>query len=210
MLALRGAAGVGGVLSRLLFIDDHPLYRAGVGLALERSMPDLEIVLAGSAAEAIKVLEGGLDVDLCLSDLRLPGEDGFTLLEEVGARWPSIARGVLCAEPSAEIARRARTLGCVACLSKSRDIEDLTGALALLFTGEEVFDVESAGDIDLSLRRRRVLEMAAKGLSNKEIGRELGISERTVKDHWAGIFGQLEVANRVEAVSRAHQLRLIG
>ncbi|MEW5683610.1 MAG: response regulator transcription factor [Pseudomonadota bacterium] len=197
-------------MARLLFIDDHPLYRAGVEVTLGHSLPDLDVVLAGSAEEALAALDQGLDVDLCLSDLRLPGEDGLALLEVVGARWPSIARGVLCAEPSAEIARRARSMGCIACLSKARDMDDLAAALNLLFTGQEVFDIERSPDIDLSLRRRRVLEMAAKGLSNKEIARELGISERTVKDHWAGIFGQLAVANRVEAVSRAHQLRLLG
>lgn len=198
-------------MSRLLFIDDHPLYRAGVGLALERSLPDLEVVLAGSAAEALQRLETGLDVDLCLTDLKLPGEDGLALLEAVGRRWPSVARGLLCAEPSPEVAQRARALGCVACLSKSRDIDELAAAVTLLFTGEEVFDVQrSAPVFELSERRRRVLEGAARGLSNKEIARELGISERTVKDHWAGIFGKLSVGNRAEAVSRAHQLRLIG
>lgn len=198
-------------MSRLLFIDDHPLYRAGVAMALERSMPDLEIVLAGDAAEAVALLVAGLDADLCLSDLRLPGMDGFDLLESVRMRWPSIARGVLCAEPTTAIAHRARAQGCVACLSKSRDMDDLAAALMLLFTGEEVFDAEDAqATLELSDRRRRVLERAARGLSNKEIARELGISERTVKDHWAGIFRQLEVGNRVEAVSRAHQLRLLG
>lgn len=198
-------------MSRLLFIDDHPLYRAGVGLALERSLPDLDVVLAGSAAEALQRLETGLDVDLCLTDLKLPGEDGLALLEGVRLRWPSVARGLLCAEPSPDVAQRARALGCVACLSKSRDMDELAAAVTLLFTGEEVFDVQKGTPVfELSERRRRVLEGAARGLSNKEIARELGISERTVKDHWAGIFGQLSVGNRVEAVSRAHQLRLIG
>lgn len=198
-------------MARILFIDDHPLYRAGLALALERSMPDLEIVLAGSAAEALGVLEQGVDIDLCLSDLRLPGEDGLALLETVRVRWPSVARGVLCAEPTAAVVARARTLGCVACLSKARDMDDLAAALALLFTGEAVFDTpDAAPGPALSERRRRVLEGAARGLSNKEIARELGISERTVKDHWAGIFGQLVVGNRAEAVSRAHQLRLLG
>jgi DNA-binding NarL/FixJ family response regulator len=54
-----------------------------------------------------------------------------------------------------------------------------------------------------------VLAFAARGLSNKEIARQLGITERTVKDHWSCIFEQMDVTNRAEAVSRAHELRLI-
>lgn len=202
-------ADVGPALARLLFVDDHPLYRQGVRLSLEQAMPDLEVSLAGSAAEAVAQLSSGLDIDLCLADLRLPGEDGLELLEIVGARWPTIARGLLCAEPTVELSRRAQGMGCVAVLAKSRDTDALAEALGLLFSGCEVFDVEGDGRSGLSDRRRRVLELAAQGLSNKQIARDLGIGERTVKDHWSSIFAQLDVANRAQAVSRAYQLRLI-
>jgi DNA-binding NarL/FixJ family response regulator len=196
-------------LARLLFVDDHPLYREGVRLSLEKAMPDLEVALAASAEEAIALLASGLDVDLCLADLRLPGKDGLELLEAVGARWPTVARGLFCAEPTAEASRRARAMGCVALLAKSRDMDELTEALGLLFSGCEVFDLDTDGKVGLSDRRRRVLELAAQGLSNKQIARDLGIGERTVKDHWSSIFAQLEVGNRAQAVSRAYQLRLI-
>ncbi|MDB5466939.1 MAG: DNA-binding response regulator, partial [Phenylobacterium sp.] len=58
-------------------------------------------------------------------------------------------------------------------------------------------------------KRLQVLDLAARGGSNKEIARSLGISERTVKDHWQYIFAQLGAANRAEAVSKAHHLRLL-
>jgi DNA-binding NarL/FixJ family response regulator len=61
----------------------------------------------------------------------------------------------------------------------------------------------------LSEKRRAVLTLAAGGKQNKEIAFALGITERTVKDHWAKIFARLEVANRAEAVSRALRLGLI-
>lgn len=196
-------------MARLLFVDDHPLYRAGVESALRRALPDLAVDVAGSAEEALSCLTNEPGIDLCLADYRLPGADGLSLLAEVGVRWPTIARGLLCADPTPELARRAAALGCVACLSKARDMEPLVDALATLFQGGTVFDGDGPSAAALSDKRRLVLELAARGQSNKAIARELGVTERTVKDHWTRIFERLEVANRAEAINRAHQLRLL-
>lgn len=198
-------------MARLLFVDDHPLYRSGVERTLADAMPELDLVLAACADEALASLERCSDVDLCLTDLRLPGEDGLSLLQRVGARWPTVARGLLCGDPTPDVARRAKDLGCVACLSKARDLDALVDALATLFQGGTLFDTTPGliADGGLSDKRRVVLSLAARGWSNKQIARELGISERTVKDHWAHIFHRLTVGNRAEAVSRAHQMQLI-
>jgi DNA-binding NarL/FixJ family response regulator len=196
-------------VARLLFVDDHPLYRSGVELTLARTMPDLDVTLASSAEEALARLAEDSNVDLCLADYRLPGQDGLSLLAEVGRQWPTIARGLLCSDPTADLARRAQALGCVACLSKARDMDALLEALANLFHGGAIFDGDGQPSSQLSDKRRQVLELAAGGKSNKAIARELGVTERTVKDHWARIFERLAVANRAEAISRAHQLRLL-
>jgi DNA-binding NarL/FixJ family response regulator len=196
-------------VTRLLFVDDHPLYRSGVQLALSHTFPGASIWLAGSAEEALAMFEAGLDLDLCLTDLRLPSIDGVSLLEAVGRGWPTTARALLCADPSPELARRARAMGCVGCLSKARDMDELAEALADILQGAEVFDGESDAPGALSAKRLQILDLAARGRSNKEIARTLGITERTVKDHWQHIFARLDVANRVEAVSKAHHLRLI-
>lgn len=194
----------------LLFVDDHPLYRTGVQRALGEAMPDLTVVLATDHDEALSYLGNHDDVDLCLTDYRLVGPDGLTLLKAVGDRFPTVARGLLCSDPTPELAEQVRALGCLACLSKARDMDALVAALAELFNGGAVFDSLAfpAREI-LSSRRRLVLDLAAKGGSNKDIARRLGISERTVKDHWTQIFLRLGVVNRAEAVSRAHQMRII-
>lgn len=196
-------------MARLLFVDDHPLYRSGVQLALVSAMADLTIDLAASADEALALLAADPNVDLCLSDYRLPETDGLALLTEIGRRWPTIARGLLCSDATADLARRAAAIGCVACLSKGRDMDGLCAALATLFQGGAVFDAEGPPASTLSDKRRLVLELAARGASNKMIARELGCTERTVKDHWARIFERLAVANRTEAINRAHELRLL-
>lgn len=196
-------------MARLLFVDDHPLYRSGVQLTLARAMPDLMVELKSSSEEALSYLSAEPNVDLCLADFRLGGSDGLSLLDEVGRRWPTIARGLLCSDPTADLSRRARAIGCVACLSKARDMDALVDALANLFQGGAVFDGDEVPSAALSDKRRQVLELAARGKSNKAIARELGCTERTVKDHWARIFERLAVANRAEAISRAHELRLL-
>lgn len=196
-------------MTRLLFVDDHPLYRSGVQLTLTRAMPDIEVELAGSAEEALAVLGDDPSFDLCLADFRLPGRDGLSLLAELKRQWPTIARGLLCGEPTPDLAGRARAQGCVACLSKARDMDALIDALATVLHGGVVYDEEGPAAGVITDKRRHLLELAARGLSNKAIAREMGCSERTVKDHWTTIFERLSVANRAEAVSRAHQLRLL-
>jgi DNA-binding NarL/FixJ family response regulator len=196
----------------LLFVDDHPLYREGVRMALRDAMPDLRIVLADRVSSALEVLAAESDVDLCLSDFNLPDGDGISLLAQVGPRYPSVARGLLCGVPDANMARQAQALGAVACLSKDRGIASLAEALQVLFDGGTVFDVapaSSAGLPTLSDKRKEILRLAAKGLSNKEISALMGTSERTVKDHWGYIFEQMGVSNRTEAVSQALRERLL-
>lgn len=195
----------------LLFVDDHPLYREGVRMALREAMPDLRIVLADRLTSAMGMLAAEPDVDLCLSDFNLPDGDGIALLAQVAQRYPSVARGLLCGVPDASMARQAQALGAVACLCKDRDIASLAGALQVLFNGGTVFDVapaSGAGLPVLSDKRKEILRLAAKGMSNKEISALMGTSERTIKDHWTYIFDQMGVSNRTEAVSQAMRERL--
>lgn len=195
----------------LLFVDDHPLYREGVRRALSDAMPSLRILLADRTASALEMLAAERDIDLCLSDFQLPDGDGLGLLGQVARQYPTVARGLLCGAPDAAMARQAQSLGCVACLSKDRDIASLGEALHALFDGGSVYDVAPAAPVSgaLSDKRKDILRLAAKGLSNKEISALLGISERTVKDHWSYIFDQMGVSNRTEAVSQALRERLL-
>lgn len=195
----------------LLFVDDHPLYREGLKRVVEEVLPDARVLVVPSPAAALSSLADEPDVDLFLTDFRLPEQDGLCLLEEVGRRHPTAARGLLCADPTAALVDRARELGCVACLSKDRNMEEIAEALGILFAGGTVFDGAAAGGAQdhLSAKRIEILQLAAEGQSNKEIARALGIAERTVKDHWHYIFDRLQVGNRAEAISRAHRLNLL-
>lgn len=186
-----------------LFVDDHPLYRDGLARAVAQCLPGARVVAAADAAAGLALLAAEPDMDLVLSDLRLPGTDGFEFLGRVAREHPTVPRGLLCGDPTAAVAGRARREGCVACLSKDRDMEAIAAALRLLLAGGTVFDEAPAGTEGLSARRIEILRLAADGRSNKEIARSLGITERTVKDHWQYIFARLGATNRAEAVGRA-------
>jgi two-component system, NarL family, nitrate/nitrite response regulator NarL len=201
----------------LLLVDDHPLYRDGMRRALEEAFPALRVRLAGDCASALAVLQTYPDTDLCIADYRLPERNGLQLLELVGVSFPLVARALLGSVLTPELSQRARAIGCVACLSKDRDAAAMCAALQTLADGGTLFDTplrggesgEDGGTAGLSERRLEVLRLAAAGFTNRDIALRLSVSERTVKDHWAYIFEQLHVANRVEAVSRAIRSQLL-
>jgi DNA-binding NarL/FixJ family response regulator len=195
----------------LLFVDDHPLYREGLRRALLDAIPTLRVLDVADGATALQTLKDDGNIDLCLVDYRLSDEDGVGVLEQIGKRFPDVARGLLCSAPTGELAARVRDSGCLACLSKDRSAASLAEALGRLFEGHEVFDVAPTPTTARRLTAKRVdiLRLAAKGLTNQEIADQLGITERTVKDHWSYIFLQLDVTSRVEAVSRAHRAGLL-
>jgi DNA-binding NarL/FixJ family response regulator len=198
-------------MRRLLFVDDHPVYRDGIRRTLEAGVPDLRVTVAADAPDALRALREDGPIDLCLSDYLLPGENGLSLVTRIRELDPTIAVGILCAEPGEALADGVRAIGGAACLSKEMATDDLVAAVAAIFEGDEVFVTSRVAGEDrgVSERRRRILLAASKGLADKQISEQLGISESTVRDHWSHIFRRLGVNNRTEAVAQAVRARLI-
>src|ERR1700722_10421364 len=105
-------------MRRILFVDDHPIYRDGVRRVLESSSPDVQIFTADGATSAPKLLAGAPDIDLCLTDQRLLDGEGASLARRVRELYPSIAVGLLCAEPTLTLANETGALGAGASLSE--------------------------------------------------------------------------------------------
>jgi DNA-binding NarL/FixJ family response regulator len=199
-------------MRRILFVDDHPIYRDGVRRVLESSGPDVQVLTADGASAALKLLSEASDIDLCLTDQRLLDGEGASLARQVRELYPSIAVGLLCAEPTLTLANEMRAIGAVACLSKDRDTAALCDAIDTLYNGGSIFDDAARtgdGERTLSLRRREILVFAGQGLLDKQISDKMGITESTVRNHWQHIFSQLNVSNRTEAVTRALRQGLI-
>lgn len=199
-------------MKTMLFVDDHPIYRDGLQRALSEALPDLTVLTASGAGAALELLATIRDVDFCLADYRLADGDGASLLEEIRGRYPEVAIGLLCADQPVGIADRVKAIGGVACLSKDRDTDSLASAIETIFNGGLVFDdslLPASSFGSLSMRRRKILQLAGKGHPDKQIGEQLNISESTVRNHWQHIFIRLDAGNRTEAVVKAIRLGLI-
>ena len=201
----------GAQMRRILFVDDHPIYRDGVRRVLEGSRSDTHVFTADGATSALRLLVKTSDIDLCLSDQRLLDGEGAALVRTIRELYPSVAVGLLCAEPTLTLANEMRGIGAVACLSKERDTASLSAAIDALYDGGSVFDDAAMRmpEGTLSLRRRELLVFAGQGLLDKQISERMGITESTVRHHWQHIFSQLGVSNRTEAVTKALRQGLI-
>ncbi|MEE6263473.1 response regulator transcription factor [Plantactinospora sonchi] len=199
----------------VVLVDDHPVVRAGIRAMLEGE-PDIAVVgEAGSGAEAVRVAQA-LRPDLVLMDLRMPGLDGVGATGQVLAFVPTTRVVVLTTyETDADILRAVEA-GAAGYLLKDTSRADLVGAVRAAARGETILAPSVATRLIRRVRRPRqealsprevqVLRLVARGLSNPEIGRELHISEATVKTHLLRAFAKLGVSDRTAAVTTAMSL----
>lgn len=200
----------------LLLVDDHPLFRDGLATALQHQARQLQIVTTASldqALEAVAARSGGFD--LILMDYRLPGQDGLQAARLLMERYPAVAVGLMSGMEDPSLPLLARQAGLLAYLPKTLEIDALVEHLRRLARGEPVF-VAPQGSVDatrqlssgagLTARQIDILRLLAKGSSNKEIARLIGISPATVKNHVEAIFTRLEASNRMQAVMKAQAM----
>jgi len=203
----------------ILLVDDHPVVRAGLRGMLEAE-PDLRVVgEAASGAEAVTAA-AAFTPDVILMDLRMPGGDGASATERI-LRGGSRSRVVVLTtyETDADILRAVEAGAC-GYLLKDASPADLAAAVRAAARGETVLAPSVAGKLlrqvrqpaqaGLSAREAEVLRLVARGLTNADIGRELHISEATVKTHLLRVFNKLDVADRTAAVTTAMARGLLG
>jgi DNA-binding NarL/FixJ family response regulator len=196
---------VTGPTLKILSCEDHALFRDGLrGVVAE--LPDApELIGAGSAAEAFRVLEADPDVCLVLLDLALPDADGFDVLRAMRERHPLVAVAVVSASESPRDVREALEAGASGFIPKSAERGVLLGALQMVLAGGVYAPPgllrDEPATAGLTPRQVEVARLMAKGLTNAEIADVLGIGAGTVKTHVAAILETLEVSNRTEAVS---------
>lgn len=195
---------------RLVIVDDHPIVRDGLQGVLS-SQGDFAVVgQAGRGSEALAVV-AATDPDLVLMDLRMPDGDGFTAIREMRRRGPRPRVLVLTTYDNASDVRRAAAAGADGYLLKDLPRNELVEAVRTLLT-----DGSSSPALQphpqapgLTDREIEVLECVAEGLTNRAMGRRLGISEGTVKTHLAHIYAKLNVQDRAAAVHEAWERGLV-
>ncbi len=206
---------------RILIVDDHTIVRDGLNTMLSRQ-DDFDVVgEAGNGVEAIEMARR-MEPDVILMDLRMPKMSGVEAMRSIGAENPRIKTIILTTFDTDEYIFDAIEAGAKGYLLKDTSREDLFNAVRTVFRGESQIDpgvaaklisrfqeLSRLGPDTLSEREVEVLQLIARGSSNRGIGRELLISESTVKTHVANIFQKLDVSHRTEAVTRALQRGII-
>jgi DNA-binding NarL/FixJ family response regulator len=192
---------------RLLIADDHPLFRMGLRVALERE--GFEIV--GEASDGQEALKLCLQLlpDGVVLDVRMPHTDGITAVRLLRERHYRGLITLLTTFSEPVLLQQAALAGADAYWSKELPPEALAERLRRLSQGLEPRLLAPVLP-KLTTREQEVLQWMAQGLSTKEIARRLRISPETVKDHLVRIYEKLEARNRVEALERARSLGLLS
>ena len=197
---------------RLIIVDDHPVVREGLRGMLA-SQPDFEVAGAAPDGVAGVALAEQVLPDVVLMDLRMPGGDGVSAIEQLKARGNPARVLVLTTYDSDADIVRAVEAGATGYLLKDAPREELFKAIRAAAEGQAVLApavatrlmgrMSAPKDDTLSVREIEVLELVARGNSNKAVGRALHISEATVKTHLIHIYGKLGVNDRTAAVTVA-------
>jgi two-component system NarL family response regulator len=196
-------------------VDDHPVVRFGLA-AIIRLQADMEVVGEAGSGEEACALCASRPADVVLMDLRLPGMSGAEAIRALRNTQPDLRFIVLTTYDGDEDIHRALEAGAHAYLLKGMSHAEVTDAIRkvhsrLMCIPAQVSQklAERPPHSAPSARELEVLQLIAKGLSNREIGEALGITEATVKWHVNMILSRLGVADRTEAIVAALQRGII-
>ncbi len=204
---------------RVLIVDDHPVVREGLAAVLEDTKDVRVVGAVGSAEEALASVAVG-SPDVVLLDLELPGMNGVDAIPRLTAAAPRPRVVVLTAYDTEERVLGALKAGAAGYLLKGAGAAEIVQAIRAVAAGGSYLTPRVAARVvaqvnaprrsgRLSDRERQVLRLVARGRSNKQIARDLGITERTVKFHMTSIFNKLGADNRAQAIAIAAERRLL-
>ena len=201
---------------RILLVDDHELFRSGIKALLQRQS-DFEVVgEAGDGLEGVKLVEH-VPADVLLLDVDLPSMKGYEVLAQIRDSHPNLNVLMLTVSEDYDTLGECLRLGARGYLNKNIDQEYLLRAIRSVYVGESVISPQMVAKFvtrianqeerpqtfsdssSLTRRERQTLAWLARGVSNKEMARALGLAESTVKVHVQSILRKLGVTSRVQA-----------
>lgn len=209
---------------KILLVDDHGLFRAGLSMLLLTLQPDLQVLESATPGEALALAAEHPDLRLCLLDLGLRNEDGMSMVSAIKAVQPGADVVVVSGDESAATIFKALEEGAMGYIPKTVTPEVMIHALKLVLAGGVYLPaslVESrrlpaslqSGQMgedklqaELTSRQYQVLQCLLRGWPNKLISRHLALSENTIKTHLSAIYRTLEVTTRSQAVIAASRL----
>ncbi len=224
--------GVDGAAIRVAICDDHAVFRRGLVLVLEDE-PDIEVVGEAADGPSAVSLATALQPDVLLLDVRMPGTSGIDAARQIRSEAPSVKLIMLTVSDDEEDLFDAVKAGASGYLLKEISIEEVAASVRTVMAGQSLIPPSMASRLlheftnlaeraeargegtgpsptpRLTERESQVLRELARGLSNRDIGVELGISENTAKNHVRNILEKLHLHSRTEAALYAVRERLV-
>jgi len=208
---------------RVLLADDHRLVRDGIHKLLE-SERDIEVIAEAGDGEEAEALIQQLKPDVAVLDIQMPKASGIEVTRWLRAHFPEIGVLILTAYDDDPYVMAVLQAGANGYVLKAATPDDLVQAVRDVYEGKSALDASITKKLMSNLFKRSdnrpvepltdreldVLRLAAKGYTNKAIGVQLQISDRTVQGHLAHIFAKMQAASRTEAVMRAVSLGWIS
>lgn len=189
-------------------IDDHPLMREAVVMLLRRQRAGATVVELDRLSGLDAAVKTHGEPELFCLDLKLPDTSGVSGVIELKNRFPQTPLAVLSASPAADFEEQCIEAGADIYIEKSSGASEISAALRALLVADSGFEELAPTDNKLSKRQKQLIVMLDRGLSNREIADELGISEHTVKVHLWRLFRRLGVKSRTQTIhfARVHGL----
>ncbi|MGW0199718.1 response regulator transcription factor [Nonomuraea sp. NPDC003201] len=206
---------------RVFLVDDHEVVRRGVAALLE-SEDDIEVIGEAGTAESAIARIVALKPDVAVLDVRLPDGSGVNVCREVRSRVPGLACLMLTSFADDDALFEAVMAGAAGYVLKQIHGSDLVGAVRTVAAGQSLLDPQTTAAMlqrlrdqaarkdplaALSDQERHILDLIGEGLTNRQIGEQLFLAEKTVKNYVSNLLAKLNMQRRTQAAALAARLR---
>jgi DNA-binding NarL/FixJ family response regulator len=217
----QGAGEAAGKPITVFLLDDHEVVRRGVRDLLEAE-PDIQVIGEAGTAQSALARIPALRPDVAVLDVRLPDGDGVSVCRDIRSQMPQVACLMLTSFSDEESLFDAIMAGAAGYVLKQIRGTDLVGAVRTVASGQSLLDPQAASQLMARLRQpakpdplaaltereRRILELIGEGLTNRQIGEQLFLAEKTVKNYTSALFAKLGMERRTQAA--AYAARIFG